>query len=153
MLRMVAVLLGVTCLVVCGCGDLSGLGTVTGQVTMDGQPLANVMVTFIPTGGGNASTGVTDASGNYQLVHPAGRGAELGTHTVRVTTVQAEARTMTDVSSDSEEYMQMQAGGEDYEQLSRSVEEKIPSRYNTQSELTHEVTAGANVIDLALTSS
>ncbi len=153
MMRMMAVLLGVGCLVVCGCGDGSGLGTVTGQVTMDGQPLANVMVTFIPTGGGNASTGVTDASGQYQLVHPSGRGAEIGTHTVRVTTVQAASGSLGDVSSDSEEYMRTQMGGQDYAEASRSVEEKIPARYNTQSELTEEVTAGTNVIDLTLTSS
>ncbi len=44
-------------------------------------------------------------------------------------------------------------GGQDYAQASRSVEETIPARYNTRSELTHEVTAGRNVIDLTLTSS
>ncbi len=153
MMRMMGVLLGVGCLVICGCGDGAGLGTVTGQVTMDGQPLANVMVTFVPIGGGNASTGVTDASGQYQLVHPAGRGAEIGTHTVRVTTVQSEAGTSVDVPTDSEEYMRTQMGGQDYAQASRSVEETIPARYNTRSELTHEVTAGRNVIDLTLTSS
>jgi hypothetical protein len=153
MMRMVAVLLCVGCLLISGCSDSSGLGTVTGQVTMDGQPLANVMVTFLPTGGGNASTGMTDASGQYQLVHPSGRGAELGTHTVRVTTVQSGSGSLADVPSDSEEYMKMQMGGQDYEQASQSIEEKIPARYNTQSELTHEVTAGTNVIDLTLTSS
>lgn len=153
MMRMMAVMLGVGCLMICGCGDGSGLGNVSGQVTMDGQPLANVMVTFIPTGGGNASTGVTDASGRYQLVHPSGRGAELGTHTVRVTTVQTASDTLGDVPSDSEEYMRSQMGGQDYAQASRSVEELVPARYNTQSELTEEVTAGTNVIDLTLTSS
>ncbi len=145
---------GALFLLATGCGGDSGLGTVTGRVTMDGEPLSGVLVTFVPQGGGNASTGTTDANGQYRLTHAAGSGAELGTHTVRVTTVQAEAATsIGDLPSDSPEYQEMMsARGADYAQMSRSIEEKIPARYNVQSELVHQVEAGTNVIDLELTS-
>lgn len=57
---------------VVGCGN-SDLGTVTGTVHLDGQPLADAVVTFYPqgvdpaAGGGGASYGRTDETGAYEL--------------------------------------------------------------------------------------
>jgi hypothetical protein len=62
----------VLCFVVCGCGN--GLAQVSGQVTLDGQPLhggngdTRVTVQFLPTGGtGTTAIGLADENGNYAL--------------------------------------------------------------------------------------
>ena len=56
---------------VCGCGggvaDQPELAAVSGQVTLDGQPLPNVILTFKPVGEGRSSSGVSDEDGNYSL--------------------------------------------------------------------------------------
>ncbi len=145
--------LAACCLLAAGCEGGPALGTVTGQVTMDGEPLADAMVTFVPEEGGVASTGLTDENGEYQLTYLERRGAVLGRHTVRVTSTQAQAGAATgEIRSDSPEYLEMMAGGGDYAAQSLSVQETIPARYNTDSELVREVTSGRNVIDLELTS-
>ena len=63
--------IGLMVLTVLGCGPSTpGLDTVkvTGLVTLDGSPVEGATVVFAPTGGsGTAASGVTDASGNYQL--------------------------------------------------------------------------------------
>src|SRR5262245_38752936 len=86
-----------------GCGEGGPrLGQVTGKVTLDGKPLPNVSVTFMPKEGGTAS-GVTDANGNYELTHNNGKGAPLGKNMVAVTTVQkqSEAIDFSKIPSDS----------------------------------------------------
>ena len=77
-------------LVVSGCGgggpaDTPELGSVKGTVTVDGNPGANLMVSFAPEGGGRTSTGTTDTGGHYSLVYsPTEMGAKVGMHTVKV---------------------------------------------------------------------
>jgi len=73
-MRSVACLLFV---VIAGCGGggeapkfLSQLVPVKGQVTRGGEPLAGVIVTYLPqegTGTGEIATGMTDAKGEYSL--------------------------------------------------------------------------------------
>lgn len=143
-------LLAVICvLVAAGCGSRGPkLGEVTGTVTLDGQPLENVIVTFSPVAGGAASTGVTDSQGRYQLVSQLGRGALIGQHRISVRSQPPTQATAGSVSSDDPSY---QYGGEDSSRAPVFVE-KIPPRYNTQTELMREVKPGRNVIDLQLTS-
>jgi hypothetical protein len=51
-----------------GCSRSVPLGSVEGTVRLDGRPIADVMVTFIPEDGHQPhSTGVTDASGHFRL--------------------------------------------------------------------------------------
>jgi hypothetical protein len=61
----------VTVAVLWGCGPPAdpSLVPVTGTVTVEGQPLANATVTFIPKDGtpGFGGTGKTDSSGKYTL--------------------------------------------------------------------------------------
>jgi hypothetical protein len=71
-----------------GCGSGEKTVSVTGKVTHKDQPVAGVVVSFVPqtetqTG---VSTGETDGSGNYKLtVAKTGRsGAVVGTHKVWV---------------------------------------------------------------------
>ena len=51
------------------CGIAGIVATVTGTVTLDGQPLAAAMVRFQPASGGAPSAGTTDSSGRYELRH------------------------------------------------------------------------------------
>ena len=128
-----------SCLVVCvvvvdfaGCAqqaaDLPDVAPVSGTVTMDGSPLADVLVTFEPTTG-QFSQGKTDASGKYELSYINNvKGAVLGAHKVSITTP-SEAEGPGDVKDDP-----------------------IPAKYNAETTLTAEVKAGENTCDFALES-
>ncbi len=100
---------------------------VTGRVTLDGIPLAEAQVMFLPTNG-RPSTGETNADGIYELAYTyKQKGAELGMHAVRVTTA--------------------------YTRQDGTVgPERVPKMYNQQSQLQHEVRRGRNTIDLPLVS-
>jgi hypothetical protein len=70
-----------------GCGGPQPYGEVEGAVTLDGRPLANVEVVFLPDpergNTGRRSTALTDAQGRYRLASDAGRGgAPVGFHRV-----------------------------------------------------------------------
>jgi hypothetical protein len=139
------------CLATIGCGPKGPeLGSVTGKVTLDGKPVTNGLVTFMPAAGGRPATGKTNTSGQYELLGVDGKGALLGQHRVTVTTLQ-EVVAAAEMSSDSPEYAkQAVADPSDYD--SAAVVEPIPARYNTNTELTFEVKSGSNVIDLELKS-
>lgn len=138
------------CLSVAGCGG-GDLGEVSGKVTMDGKPLPDALVTFVPMEGGRAATGVSDANGNYKLIYIDRDGALIGKHKVTVTTVQKPAPVNSQIRSDDPEYAKMMASkASDYNNA--TVKEPIPARYNSNTELVKEVTSGDNVIDLPLES-
>jgi hypothetical protein len=68
-----------------GCGDGHGGVPVSGKVTVQGEPLAEVLVTFEPLEEeGMGSTGTTDAEGRYtlQFVDNQQEGAVPGKHQV-----------------------------------------------------------------------
>ena len=77
-----------------GCGGRQGFVPVSGRVTMDGKPLANVHVHFQPTmtdgnpNPGPGSYAETDKEGKYALAissqHAQGDGAVVGKHMVRI---------------------------------------------------------------------
>lgn len=80
-------------LAVCGCQY--EIVPVSGEVKLNGKPLAGAVVTFQPTGNfkkgspqptATGSTGRTDALGHYtlELVHPSRAGAVIGEHTVTI---------------------------------------------------------------------
>jgi hypothetical protein len=68
-----------------GCG--SRLPSVTGTVTMDGQPLDGAVILFSPEGqGGQVATGVADSSGKFQMgTYKPGDGVMPGKYKVTVT--------------------------------------------------------------------
>src|SRR5262245_63669140 len=73
-----------------GC-DGRAVAPVSGRVTLDGQPLANVLVVFEPINGNNpglGSVGRTDADGRFVLrqIQPDRPGALVGQHRVRFRT-------------------------------------------------------------------
>ncbi len=127
-LRLVAIRVLLLCLAgLAGCGgsDVS-IGTVAGIVTLDGSPIRGATVIFSPNGG-RPSSGETDDEGHYNLRYKAGvMGALIGSHKVRVAT------------------LQLNADG-------RVVrEEEIPAKYNMKTSLTKEVKSGFNKINLEL---
>ncbi|MEK6259271.1 MAG: carboxypeptidase regulatory-like domain-containing protein [Planctomycetota bacterium] len=102
------------------------LGAVQGKVTLDGQPLADATVRFIPTAGGRTAFGRTDTKGHYTMLYSASAsGALVGSMRVEITTADPDAPTPT---------------------------EKVPAKYNVSSELTAEVGSKSNVLDFPLTS-
>lgn len=118
--------------VVCGCnGDK---GTVTGTVTLDGAPVSNAFVQFFPDSGGRPADALTNAEGAYELRASRSEvAAPIGKYKVSISTANGASD-----SSDS-----------DY---GASMKETLPAKYNSQTELTAEVTSGSNVIDFALES-
>ncbi|MCC9607808.1 DUF4198 domain-containing protein [Blastopirellula sp. JC732] len=118
-----------------GCGgdaNTPPLGKVTGNVTLNGQPLDGATVEFIPQGG-RPSTGFTDASGNYTLLFRADApGAVIGKHSVRITSQRGRS------------------GGEGGEPLVEARAETVPSQYNDKTTLEVEVTSGSNTFDFPL---
>jgi len=70
----------------CGCSRGVSMGQVDGTVRLDGAPIADAMVTFVPADRKlPQSTGLTDADGRFQLRCSNGAiGAAVGEHRVIV---------------------------------------------------------------------
>jgi hypothetical protein len=107
---------------------------VTGKVTMDGKPLANATVVFIPENGRPAGAN-TNADGHYVLNFSEGRrGTIPGLSSVRISTLR-------------------DAGQDDNGQSIPGSPETIPARYNTDSTLEFNVEAKKkNIADFDLQS-
>lgn len=117
------------CSVTTGCGSADGpeLANVSGVVTLDGQPLENAQVTFQPEHG-RPSSGMTNREGKYQIQYTSDRpGAMIGSHKVLITTA-------IDLPDDTR------------------APERVPAKYNTNSELVREVQSGTNTFDFELSS-
>ena len=115
----------------CGCGERADLGSVTGTIKLDGEPLENAMVEFVPQGTGSTSYGRTDSSGAYKMMFTRDTaGASPGDNLVKISTG--------DVA--------MQDGKE------VAIPEVVPAKYNRQSELVRTVELGKNVFDFDLES-
>ena len=121
-------------LLVSGCGRApDDIGRVSGKVTLDGQPLPNATVIFSPTTAGNQSVAITDANGEYSLLHSAKtRGAEPGEHRVTIST--------------------FSKGDPDGDPPVSKTAERVPYRYNLRSELTASVERGNNAVHFDLDS-
>ncbi len=124
---------------IAGCGtDGPQLAEVSGVVTVDGKPVPNAVVTFIPTGG-STSYGKTDAQGKYTLMFTDTKyGAMIGKHSVEL-----EVRRYS-----PSELAEMKAAGENVSTESVA----IPRKYKAAGALTAEVEEGSNTIDFKLTS-
>lgn len=85
-----------------GCGPSAAkyppLGKVTGIVTFEGRPLANVAVLFQPVAGNRSSEGITGTDGRFELTYVRTiRGAEVGEHEVTFEPVLSDDGTFADV--------------------------------------------------------
>lgn len=107
-----------------GCGGTSDgfdYQAVSGTVQLDGQPLADATVAFVPQStslkAGRPSTGITDAEGKFALTALSGtNGAVVGEHLVTISTEKVDMTTQ--------------------EVLAK---ETLPARYNRKTELRFEV--------------
>ena len=119
------------CLTGCG-GDPRGI--VTGNVTLDGKPLADATVMFIlEDDNAVLALGITDASGKYTLEEDAEVfSTPPGTYIVRISTYQP-ARA-------------------DDDPPFPGAKERVPARYNIDSELKQDVAEGENPCDFPLES-
>lgn len=118
--RFASLLVGVAFLV--GCGG-EQFGNVSGKVTLDGQPLAGATVEFSPEGGSPAY-GVTDEQGRYTLLFSADqKGAAVGNQRVRIFS---------------------------FNEGRPREKERVPVKYNRQSELVRDVKRGQQTFDFDL---
>jgi hypothetical protein len=137
---------------VIGCdGGTSGAGLVpvSGQVTLDGEPLAGAQVIYIPArqdGQAVTATATTDNRGNYSLLTNIGPGAMPGAYRVIVSKY---------VGSDDKPISQSLEGASPTHVMDSSkAKQALPSRYSDseQTELQLEVVAsGDNKHKLELT--
>ena len=86
--KFAAVVCGLACVLAVGCGESSKYAQVSGSVTLDGKPVENATVSFLPKGSGRPAGGNTDANGVFELTtdNP-GDGALAGRYIVTVTAV------------------------------------------------------------------
>lgn len=115
--------------------DMPEIGSVTGKITVDGQPRAGLMVTFQPPAG-RPSYDTTDEEGNYELQYNSDTaGAKIGSNLVTISTADDE--------------------GEDYSSGEEEKPDAIPAKYNTlaseNAEMTVDVKAGSNEFNWDIT--
>lgn len=124
---------------IAGCGGSSGpdLHEVSGTVTLDGEPLPDAVVRFIPETEGTAeyvrpATGVTDSSGWYSLSFSSSReGALPGKYRVAIST--------------------FREGGYDEDEDGNPIPgapESVPVVYNSETTLTATVPSDSYDFDL-----
>lgn len=128
-LRFVASLVVISLLA--GCQRGPQLGKVTGTVTANGEPVPFAYVVFNPVQPPRSyGSAYADARGQYELKFSGSRnGAQVGKHKVSIIAAKGD-----ELPSDAKS----------------SSKVKIPSRYNTETELEADVKPGHNVIDFAL---
>lgn len=118
-------------LLIAGCSNTSDVQPVSGTITLDGQPLAGVMVRFTPQSGEKRTTslGKTDEQGHYELRYTSQQqGALLGIHKVQVVNIDG------------------------LPEPGIPQARKVPKQYDVESELIAEVTPSDNVFNFELTS-
>ena len=136
-----------------GCGPAGpdygslDLSTVQGTVTLDNAPLENALVVF-EAADKTFSYGLTDSSGRYELMFNSQEaGALKGSKTVRIWTSRgvpgaAEAGG----GGDDPDGVKDEAGAVP------AAAERVPAKYNAQSELTATVQNASETIDFDLRS-
>ena len=113
-----------------GCGGSNGIerAAVEGTVTVDGQPLTEGTITFLPsesTKGPLARCTIND--GKFGL--PVSEGPVVGSHRVEITSMKKTGKTISVEGVDTEEIIQ-----------------SIPELYNVQSSLKAEIKSGTNTL-------
>jgi hypothetical protein len=117
-----------------GCGAGGGAG-VSGKVTLDGSPLDDATISFVPLAEGQRQAAWTTVKeGHYAIASTEG----LGTGQFRV-----EIRALRSVGEKTNQTDPT---------LPAPAKEAVPSKYNSKSELTADIKPGANTADFELKS-
>lgn len=131
--------------------------SVDGTVTLDGEPLANAVITFENPEDSTFAYALTDASGGYQLrFDSVMMGCTPGTKVVRISTTRripglnGGEEGAGEGEGDLGEGEMGEEGGE--ARVSGSGGEQVPSQYNRESELEVEVSSGNQHFDFDLVS-
>lgn len=129
-MSMVPVVAALSCGMLIGCGRSDSIqrGAVEGTVTFKGDSLAEGVIRFIPSGetqGPMAETSIRD--GKFAM--PTASGPCVGTQRVEILAFRKTGRKVRNEGVENEE-----------------VEQFIPARYNTSSELSATIAAGANAL-------
>ena len=119
-------------LVAAGCSSDSSHGTVSGTVTLDGTPLASGLIRFVPADGQTATADATIANGEFTAKVPVGEKRV----TISAPKVVGKRRMYETPDSPTVDV----------------VEELLPERYNSRSELSITVEAGKQDAEFPLTS-
>lgn len=124
-----------------GCGSAGPERfAVKGTVTLDGEPVSEGSISFIPSGPeGGPTTGSLIENGKFSI--PAEKGAVLGDHKVEIRAPKQTGNqipvTPPAVSPDG---------------MVDEVVESIPEKYNSKTTLIHTIERGPNVVEFDLTS-
>ena len=118
-------------LVLAGCQRGPALGRVTGTITANGYPVPFAYVVFNPVEPPRTyGSAYADANGRYELLFSnSSKGAPVGKHKVSIVAAKGD-----ELPADAKPSSRI----------------KIPSKYNTETELEADVVPGDNVIDFAL---
>ncbi|QDV38861.1 hypothetical protein [Tautonia plasticadhaerens] len=125
----------VSMLVLAGCsgGDELPREAVSGEVTLGGEPLSEGMIQFEPSGGQATGGGAVIRDGSYEI--PGDTGLVPGSYRVSISSSSGGSADTSAAPGAPGAMMQ----------------ERIPARYNAQSELVAEVTEGGdNTFDFPL---
>jgi hypothetical protein len=117
----------------CGGSDVPSLADVSGTIQMDGKPLANASVTFIPENG-RPSSGMTDSSGFYTMSYSEQADG----------VVPGPCRVMISTGKPGKE--------NDDGESEPGTPETVPQEYNVDTSLVFDVQSGkSNTADFSLT--
>lgn len=132
--KLVAALL--VCLALAGCGGAQSIGrkAVTGTVSMDGKPMDYGSINFQPIEGNSKQIGAGAVVENGAYSIPADQGLTPGKYRVVITSPTGGKPSGPQKGESPEEAMK-RAG--------TPPTERLPPKYNSESELTAEVTASA----------
>jgi hypothetical protein len=114
-----------------GCSN--GKASVTGSVTIDGQPVTSGSVTFVKQGGELAREGAVIQGGSFHATVPP------GTYKLELNGQKVIGKRKQKAFDGTDEEVEI-------------TEEAFPPRYNTKSELLQEIKSGATAIKLDLKS-
>jgi len=116
-------------LLLTGCDRGPAKGTVQGTVTLDGQPVDGGVITFVPADGNSQPEAVPITAGQYTVTMP------VGDKRVEIYWAPSGDKAADTATQGREQIVQ-----------------RIPTKYNSQSTLTHKVVAGEARQDFPLTS-
>jgi hypothetical protein len=116
-----------------GCGSEGR--AISGEVTVDGQPMEDGAILFVPDGGGSgrSEVGASIVNGKYSVEE--GRGPKPGKYKVQIRWMKKTGKKFQGADGVEDEKVQA-----------------LPPKFNTETTLTAEVKGGKNTINFPLTS-
>jgi hypothetical protein len=124
-----ATLLTAVAIMAAGCNRGPAVGTVKGTITIDGQPVDGGLIRFVPADGNSQPEDCIVKGGAYSITMP------IGEKKVEIYWTKTGGGKVDTASQGTEQVITL-----------------IPSKYNTETTLTHTLEKGTAVKDFALTS-